>query len=134
DLLYFEDLTGDGKADRREVVLTGFARTNPQHAVNHPVYGLDNWIYLAYSGGAEPVIYRDLFGDRGTDLTFPARPELPGLDARSRGVRLKPDAWKVEGLSSRTQFGNAFDVYGRYFAHNNSIHVRHEVIAARYLD
>ena len=66
DLLYFEDMNGDGKADHREVVLTGFARTNPQHAFNHPVYGLDNWIYLANSGGSEPVIYRDLFGDKGT--------------------------------------------------------------------
>jgi putative membrane-bound dehydrogenase-like protein len=134
DLLYLEDTNGDGKADLREVVLTGFARTNPQHAVNHPLYGLDNWIYLAHSGGSDPVIYRDLFGDKGKDLTFPSRPELAGLDSRGRGVRLKPEGWKVEALSSRTQYGNAFDVYGRFFAHNNSIHARHEVIAARYLE
>jgi putative membrane-bound dehydrogenase-like protein len=134
DLLYLEDVNGDGKADLRKVVLTGFARTNPQHAVNHPVYGLDNWIYVAHSGASEPVIYRDLFGDKGQDLTFPDRPELKGLDARGRGVRLKPDVWKSESLSSRTQFGNAFDVYGRFFAHNNAIHARHEVIAARYLE
>ncbi|MGI8672026.1 MAG: PVC-type heme-binding CxxCH protein, partial [Luteitalea sp.] len=134
DLLYFEDVNGDGKADLREVVLTGFARTNPQHAVNHPVYGLDNWIYLAHSGGSQPVIYAELFGDQGTDLTFPGRPELKGLDSRGRGVRLKPDAFKLEGLSSRTQYGNAFDVYGHFFSHNNSIHSRHEVIAARYLE
>jgi hypothetical protein len=56
------------------------------------------------------------------------------LDAKGRGVRLKPDQYKVEGLSSRTQYGNAFDVYGHFFAHNNSIHQRHEVIAARYLE
>ena len=53
------------------------------------MYGLDNWIYLAHSGGADPVIYRDLFGDKGTDLTLPDRPELKGLDSRGRGVRLK---------------------------------------------
>ena len=134
DLLYFEDVNGDGRADVREVVLTGFARTNPQHAVNHPVYGLDNWIYLAHSGGSQPVIYADLFGDQGKDLTFPGRPEVKGLDSRGRGVRLKPDAFLVEGLSSRTQYGNAFDVYGRFFAHNNSIHQRHEVLAARYAE
>ena len=134
DLLYFEDVDGDGKADRREVVLTGFAKTNPQHAVNHPVFGLDNWIYLAHSGGSEPVIYRDLFGDKGTDLRFAAMPTGKPLDAKGRGVRLKPDQYKVEGLSSRTQYGNAFDVYGHFFAHNNSIHQRHEVIAARYLE
>lgn len=134
DLIYFEDVNGDGKADIREVVLTGFAKTNPQHAVNHPVFGLDNWIYLAHSGGSEPVIYRDLFGDKGTDLRFAAMPAGKPLDAKGRGVRLKPDEFKVEGLSSRTQYGNAFDAYGRFFAHNNSIHQRHEVIAARYLE
>ena len=134
DLIYFEDVNGDGKADVREVVITGFARTNPQHAVNHPVYGLDNWVYLAHSGGSEPVIYRELFGDKGSDLVFPGRPEIKGLDAKGRGVRLKPDAFQVEGLSSRTQYGNAFDAYGHFFAHNNSIHQRHEVIAARYLE
>ena len=134
DLIYFEDVNGDGKADTREVVLTGFAKTNPQHAVNHPVFGLDNWIYLAHSGGSEPVIYRDLFGDKGTDLRFAAMPDGKALDAKGRGVRLKPDEYKVEGLSSRTQYGNAFDVYGHFFAHNNSIHQRHEVIAARYLE
>lgn len=134
DLLYFEDVNGDGKADTREVVLTGFAKTNPQHAVNHPVFGLDNWTYLAHSGGSEPVIYRELFGDKGTDLRFAAMPAGKPLDAKGRGVRLKPDEFKVEGLSSRTQYGNAFDAYGHFFAHNNSIHQRHEVIAARYLE
>ncbi|BCS32226.1 hypothetical protein TBR22_A14360 [Luteitalea sp. TBR-22] len=134
DLLYFEDVNGDGKADVREVVLTGFAKTNPQHAVNHPVFGLDNWIYLAHSGGSEPVIYRELFGDKGTDLRFAAMPDGKALDAKGRGVRLKPDEFKVEGLSSRTQYGNAFDAHGHFFAHNNSIHQRHEVIAARYLE
>lgn len=134
DLLFLADRDGDGRAEHREVVLTGFAKTNPQHAVNHPVYGLDNWVYLAHSGGSQPVIYADLFGDMGSPLTFPARPDVPAVDPRGRGVRVKPDRFQVEGLSSRTQYGNAFDVYGRFFAHNNSVHARHEVIAARYLE
>ena len=82
--------------------------------------------------GAEQGL--ELFGDQGKDLTFPGRPEIRGLDSRGRGVRLKPDAFRLEGLSSRTQYGNAFDAYGHFFAHNNSIHQRHEVIAARYLE
>jgi putative membrane-bound dehydrogenase-like protein len=134
DLVYFEDSNGDGRADIREVVLTGFPRANPQSAVNHPVFGLDNWIYIAHSGGSEPVIYPHLFGDRGAPLTFPQRPEVPGFDIGPRGLRVKPDEYRVEALSSRTQFGNAFDKWGRFFAHNNSVHLRHEVIAARYLE
>src|SRR5690625_1192535 len=50
---YFEDTTGNGKADIRDTLLTGFALTNPQYLVNNPVYGLDNWIYLAHEGISE---------------------------------------------------------------------------------
>ena len=74
DVLYFEDTDGDGKADVRSVMLTGFAFSNPQHTVNNPLYGLDNWIYLAHEGPAGAIIFPDLFGDRGTDLRFPVDP------------------------------------------------------------
>ena len=57
DVLYFEDTDGDGKADIRKVVLTGFAFTNPQHTVNNPVYGLDNWIDLAHEGPATAIVF-----------------------------------------------------------------------------
>src|SRR5437773_6107216 len=46
-------------------VLTGFAFTNPQHMVNNPLYGLDNWVYLAHEGPAGAVIFTGKFGDRG---------------------------------------------------------------------
>ena len=42
DLLYLEDTDHDGRADVREVVLTGFGEGNPQHRVNGLCYGLDN--------------------------------------------------------------------------------------------
>ena len=53
DLLYAEDRTGDGLADHREVLYTGFGEGNQQHRVNGLRWGLDNWIYLANgdSGG-----------------------------------------------------------------------------------
>jgi putative membrane-bound dehydrogenase-like protein len=35
-LWYFEDGDGDGQAEFRKKVLTGFAFTNPQHTVNSP--------------------------------------------------------------------------------------------------
>ena len=133
DLLYLEDSDGDGRADRRTVVVTGFAFTNPQHTVNSPVYGLDNWIYLAHEGPAEAIIYRDLFGDRGRPLTWPGRPDAPAVHPRNRSVRLHPVSGALEPLSGSSQFGHGFDAYGRYFTNDNSSHARHEVIAARYL-
>jgi putative membrane-bound dehydrogenase-like protein len=133
DVLYFEDSDEDGRADRREVVLTGFAFSNPQHTVNTPVYGLDNWIYLAHEGPAEAIIFRDTFGDRGGDIRFPGRPDAPALQPARLGVRFRPDTRALEALAGRSQFGHAFDAWGHYFTLDNSNHARHEVIAARYL-
>ena len=82
DLLYLEDTNGDGRADVRTVVITGFAFTNPQHMVNAPIYGLDNWIYLAHEGPAHAVIYQAVFGDRGTPLRWPGHPQRPTLAGR----------------------------------------------------
>ena len=133
DLLYFEDTDGDGKADIRRVVLTGFAVTNPQHTVNNPVYGLDNWIYVAHENAATAIVFKDKFGDRGTDIRFPDHPEVPPLKEHGRNVRFRPDTNQLEALSGSSQYGQAFDDWGRHYTLNNSDHIRHEVIAARYL-
>jgi putative membrane-bound dehydrogenase-like protein len=133
DILYLEDTDGDGKADVRRVVLTGFAFSNPQHTVNNPVYGLDNWIYLAHEGPATAVIFTKEFGDRGSNLRFPDRPAGPTLEPARRMVRFRPDAYELEYLSSSTQFGQSFDEAGHHFTVSNEDHIREEVIAARYL-
>ncbi|MGH9662454.1 MAG: PVC-type heme-binding CxxCH protein, partial [Bryobacteraceae bacterium] len=133
DLLYFEDTDNDGRADIRRVVLTGFAFTNPQHTVNNPVYGLDNWIHIAHENPTTAVIFRQ-FADRGGDIRFPDRPDAPVLKARGRSIRFRPGTFQIEARSGTSQFGHAFDDFGRYFTMNNSNHQRHEVIAARYLN
>ncbi|HZT29058.1 MAG TPA: PVC-type heme-binding CxxCH protein [Bryobacteraceae bacterium] len=133
DVIYFEDTNGDGKADFRRVVLTGFAVTNPQHTVNGPVYGLDNWIYLAHENAATAIIYKDKFGDRGTDISMPEHPETPPLKEHARNVRFRPDTGQLEALAGSSQFGHTFDDWGHHFTINNSNHAREEVIAARYL-
>ena len=133
DLLYLEDTNGDGRADVRTVVITGFAVTNPQHMVNGPVYGLDNWIYLAHEGPATAVIYKDVFGDRGTALRWPDHPHRPTLTTDRRGVRLRPDAGLLERTGGASQFGHGFDAWGRYFTTENADHARHEVMPAAWL-
>ena len=133
DLLYLEDTNGDGRADVRTVVITGFAVTNPQHMVNGPLYGLDNWIYLAHEGPATAVIYKDVFGDRGTALSWPGHPHRPTLTTDRRGVRLRPDAGLLERTGGASQFGHGFDAWGRYFTTENADHARHEVMPAAWL-
>lgn len=132
DVLYLEDTNGDGRADIKRVVLTGFPFSNPQHTVNSPIYGLDNWIYLAYEGPARGVLFPQ-FSDPGRPLRFPDRNDLAPVDVADRAVRFRPDNYQVEPLSGETQFGHAFDEWGHYFTLDNSNHARHEVIAARYL-
>src|SRR5688572_14078886 len=133
DVLYFEDTNADGKADIRKVVLTGFAFSNPQHTVNNPVYGLDNWIYLAHEGPSGAVIFPDLFGDRGADLRFPDRADVPSLPPARRMVRFRPDTGQLEYLSTSSQFGHSVDAWGHRFTVSNEDHIRQEVIAAAYL-
>jgi putative membrane-bound dehydrogenase-like protein len=133
DVWYLEDADGDGKAERREKVLTGFAFSNPQHMVNSPVLGLDNWIYLAHEGPAEAVIYKELFGDPGSAIRFPDKPDARAVEVGRHAVRFHPGSFAIEARSSSSQFGHAFDEWGRYFTLDNSNHLRHEVIAARYL-
>src|SRR3982074_2517254 len=64
NILYFEDTNGDGKADIKQVLITGLALTNPQHIANTPLYGLDNWIYLAHMGTITPKVSME-FNDTG---------------------------------------------------------------------
>ncbi len=131
---YFEDTKGTGTADVRKLVLTGFAVTNPQHTVNNPIYGLDNWIYLAHEGPATAIIYKKQFGDRGSDIRFAEHPEAPVLKEHNRNVRFRPDSLQMEALAGSSQYGHTFDDWGHHFTTSNSDHAREEVIAARYLE
>ena len=132
DILYFEDTDGDGRANIKKIVLTGFPFSNPQHTVNSPVYGLDNWIHLAYEGPSRGILFPQ-FSDPGQALRFPDRPDLAPVEVGRSAVRFSPDSFAAEPRSGETQFGHAFDAWGHYFTLNNSNHARHEVIAARYL-
>jgi len=132
---YLEDSDGDGKADIKEIVLSGFALSNPQHKVNSPVYGLDNWIYLANEPYTAAKIYVDEFGDTGTEVRYHQIEDGPALppNANGRSVRFRPDQRGLEMLSTATQFSNAQDAWGRHFFGNNTNHIYHEVIQSRYL-
>ena len=134
DILYLEDSDGDDVADVRRVVLTGFAFSNPQHTVSSPTYGPDNWIYVAGENPVETNIFPDEFGDKGSDIRFPDRTDVSGLPQRGRSVRFRPDSYQLEILSSTSQFGHAFDDWGRYFTIGSGGNGYHEVIAARYLE
>lgn len=135
NVYYLEDSDGDGKADIKNTLLTGFALSNPQHNVNTPKLALDNWIYLGHEPSVTTTIYEEKFGDKGTDVYFPEKPDINRLpqNAGGRSIRFKPDTYELELLSSRTQFGHTSDAYGHRFLVNNSNHIIQEVLSAAYL-
>ena len=134
NLLYLEDLDGDGQADVRDTLLTGFAISNPQHNFNNPFFGLDNWIYLANEPATTAKVYTEEFSDLGSQVVYKKGkgPVLP-RNSGGRRVRLKPDEFKLEALSSASQFGHTTDQWGRHFLVSNANHIYHEVIPAQYL-
>lgn len=136
NVLYLEDADGDGRAEIRDTLLMGFALSNPQHNLNSPLLGLDNWIYLGHEGAVSTQTFQKEFGDRGGVVHYPGRKGTPTLpdNAHGRGVRFRPDRTGLEMLSDRTQFGHTFDAWGRYFTVSNANHAMHQVVSAAYLN
>ncbi|MCA9442364.1 MAG: dehydrogenase, partial [Candidatus Omnitrophica bacterium] len=81
DILYAEDTDGDGKADRKETLYTGFGNINEQHLINGLRWGLDNWVYCAN-------------GDSGGDIRSLKTGKT--VELRGRDLRLKPDEGLLE--------------------------------------
>ena len=136
NVLYLADSDGDGKADIRDTVLTGFSLSNPHINVNNPVYGIDNWIYLAHRGAISTRNYEKEFGDKGSEVYFPGNPDAVRLskNAGSHSVRFRPENSKLEMMSSKGQFGQTFDKWGHHIYGENGDHIYQEVIANRYVE
>ena len=122
DVLYFEDTDGDGQADVRRVLLTGLSTSNPQLGVNSPIYGLDNWVYVAHMSSDSDVY---IVNEDGTRQKAP--------DVKRRNFRFHPETRTVEPLSGTSQFGHTFDAWGNHLLNSNANHLYHAVIPARYL-
>lgn len=136
NVLYFEDTDGDGVADIRDTVLAGFAVSNPQHNFNTPMLGIDNWIYISNEPAVTAKVFTEEFSDLGSKVQFYGKSDGPVLAQNARGqrIRMKPDELKLEMTSSRGQFGQTYDQWGRQFLVSNANHTFQEVIQASYLN
>jgi putative membrane-bound dehydrogenase-like protein len=118
EIFYAEDSTGDGKADLRRVLFTGFVEGNQQHRVNGFSYGLDNWIY-----GAN--------GDSGGRITSVLTGETVSIQGRD--FRFHPDTGEFETVAGQSQFGRYRDDWGNWFGNNNPNWVWHYHLPEEYL-
>ncbi len=121
-LYYLKDTNGNGKADVREIVLTGFDTSRTaQIRVSHPILGLDGWIYLTS-------------GLTGGDVYAPSRPDTKPLIFTSSDSRFHPETLDVELTGGKSQFGLAFDAFGRRFGTSNRHPLQHIVLETEQLD
>ena len=104
DIFYAEDRDGDGKADHREVLFTGFTEGNQQHRLNGFELGLDGWVY-----GAN--------GDSGGTVRSIKTGKT--VNIQGRDFRFRPDTGEFETESGQTQYGRHRDDWGNWFGNNN---------------
>jgi len=114
DLWFFKDTDGDGVADERRVVLTGFSelatRLNVQQLPNSLRWGPDQRVHLAEGGN-------------GSRVRPPEAPPAPGLVLRGRDLSFDPRTMDLRAESGGGQYGLAFDDAGRKFVCSNSRHL-----------
>ena len=101
DILFLADRDGDGRAEVRTTLLTGFRREFIERGINNPRWGLDNWIYVG-SGGDGGTI-------RGPNLKTPVA--LGRTD-----FRIKPDGSAIEPVTGTVRtFGWGMNAIGDRF-------------------
>lgn len=120
DLLYLKDTDGDGRADLKQRVLTGFGTSNVQGLMNSFRWGLDNRIHIACSSVG------------GEIRTAHAPADVPGMNIRGRNIALNPRTYEFEPTSGAAQHGMCFDDWGRTFVSSNSDHIQQVMYEDRY--
>ena len=118
NILYAEDTDGDGRADIRRTLFSGFATTNYQARVNSLAYGLDGWVH-----GANGLIGGRIASFAGGEP----------LDIRGRDFRLNPDSGVFETLAGLTQHGRVRDDWGNWFGCDNGTLLRHYPLTDHYV-
>jgi len=116
DIWRFEDRDGDGKAEFREKVFTGFGTSlkllNVQGLLNSFQWGMDNRIHVLSGGGNRGII------------TCPKRPELPGQELGGQDFWFDPLSLSFGMEPGGAQYGMSYDNYGRKFGCSNSDHLQ----------
>ncbi|HVX12858.1 MAG TPA: PVC-type heme-binding CxxCH protein [Pirellulales bacterium] len=126
DILYCKDTDGDGRADVRRTVFTGFSKTNVQGLLNSFCWGLDNRIHGATSTGGGNVQRVD---DQETDIRSKSEPK----NLNGRDFAFDPRTLELSATSGGAQHGMSFDAWGRKFVCSNSDHLQQVMYEDRYI-
>jgi len=124
EIFYAEDTDGDGKADVRKTLYSGFLEGNQQLRVNGPRWGLDNWVHFA-SGSHHPGY--------GADSQILSHVTNVKTTVGSRDFRIRPDEGLIDPQSGPSQFGRNRDAWGNWFGEQNSYPLWHYVLEDPYI-
>src|SRR5690554_6504383 len=80
---FFKDTDGDGIADSREELFSGFFENNSEAQITNLRFGIDNWIYAANNG-------------QHGEVTFNEKPEEEPLPMRGSDFRFRLDRGEYE--------------------------------------
>lgn len=112
DVVFLADRDGDGRADFRETLFTGFGVGEMWTRISNPEWGVDNWIYAAGGQGSAGTI-------QGPHLPKP-------VQLGNTGFRFKADGTAIEPISGNTGgFGLALDDFDNRFLVSNQQHALH---------
>ena len=118
DLIYAEDTNGDGKADKREVLITGFGTNNYHTRLNQPTWGLDNWMYIAQGKNTREIKIKKT--GKKTNIA-------------GRDFKFNPDTMEVIPVGGHSQYGRVRDDWGNWFGLDNSNLLWHYPLPDRYM-
>ena len=124
EILFLRDGDGDGIADQKEVLFSGFNEGNQQLRMNHLRWGLDNWVYCANGGHA---------ANYGMATKVTSHRKGQSYQLGSRDFRFQPDTGNLELESGPSQYGRNRDAWGHWFGTQNTNPLWQYVLSDRYL-
>src|SRR5690606_30127828 len=126
DLLYLKDTSGDGIADVKKTVMSGFGTSGHpaffvQQMPNSFKWGLDNRIHAVTSGNGGKI---NIEGESSDDVT-----EIRGQD-----FSFDPKTMDLSRESGGMQHGMSFDDWGRKFITRQSSHIEQVMYDYKYAE
>ncbi len=119
-IYYMKDTDGDGKADIKKIVFTGFGTQNVQGLLNTFLWTFDNRIHGTASSNGGTIGKPD---DKG----------FKPLTINGRDFDFDPRTLDLRATSGGAQHGMTFDDWGHKFVSSNSDHIQQVMYEDRYI-
>jgi putative membrane-bound dehydrogenase-like protein len=119
-IYYMKDTDGDGKADIKKIVFTGFGTQNVQGLLNTFLWTFDNRIHGTASSN-------------GGTISKPDDKAFKPLTINGRDFDFDPRTLDLRATSGGAQHGMTFDDWGHKFVSSNSDHIQQVMYEDRYI-